>query len=121
MPPWEHFRDLCLLRFGPPIRGSRLTELGHLSFLTTMQDFADHFQELACHAPGVSARQRAELFIDGLPDHSRVDVEMRGPQDLQTAMYYTRVLERRALAIQQALPPRAAGPPPWPEVPAQVL
>ena len=21
MPPWERFRDLCLLRFGPPIRG----------------------------------------------------------------------------------------------------
>nr|XP_020183352.2 vegetative cell wall protein gp1-like [Aegilops tauschii subsp. strangulata] len=24
MPPWERFRELCLLRFGPPIRGSRL-------------------------------------------------------------------------------------------------
>uniref|UniRef100_A0A453J195 Uncharacterized protein n=1 Tax=Aegilops tauschii subsp. strangulata TaxID=200361 RepID=A0A453J195_AEGTS len=37
---------------------------------------------LACHAPGVSARQRAELFVGGLPDHIRVDVEMRGEHDL---------------------------------------
>ena len=79
MPPWERFRDLCLLRFGPPIRGSRLAELGRLPFLTSVQDFADRFQALACHAPGVSARQRAELIIGGLPDHIRVDVEMRGP------------------------------------------
>lgn len=119
MPPWERFRELCLLRFGPPIRGSRLAELGRLPFLSTVQDFADRFQALACHASGVTARQRAELFVGGLPDHIRVDVEMRGPQDLQTAMYYARAFERRAVAIQQAPPPRAAGPPPWPEVPAQ--
>ena len=46
-------------------------------------------------------------------------VEMRGPQDLQTAMYYARAFERHAVAIQQASPPRAAGPPLWPDVPAQ--
>ena len=77
MPPWERFRDLCLLRFGPPIRGSRLAELGRLPFTSSVQDFADRFQNLACHAPGVTARQRAELFVGGLPDHIRVDVEMR--------------------------------------------
>uniref|UniRef100_A0A452XWN8 Uncharacterized protein n=1 Tax=Aegilops tauschii subsp. strangulata TaxID=200361 RepID=A0A452XWN8_AEGTS len=37
---------------------------------------------LACHAPGVMARQRAELFVGGQPDHIRVDVELRGPGDL---------------------------------------
>ena len=54
MPPWERFRDLCRLRFGPPLRGSRLAELGRLPFTTTVQDFAARFQALACHAPGVS-------------------------------------------------------------------
>ncbi|XP_047057505.1 protein transport protein SEC31-like [Lolium rigidum] len=73
MPPWERFRELCLLRFGPPVRGSRLAELGRLVFTTTVQDFADRFQALACHAPDVTGQQRAELFIGGLPDHIRVD------------------------------------------------
>jgi hypothetical protein len=114
MPPWERFRDLCLLRFGPPIRGSRLAELGRLPFTSTVQDFADRFQTLACHAPGVTARQRAELFVGGLPDHIRVDVEMRDPQDLQTAMYYARAYEQRALAIQQSFQGRGPRPPPRP-------
>ena len=104
MPPWERFRDLCLLRFGPPIRGSRLAELGRLPFTTSVQDFADRFQTLACHAPDITAGQRAELFVGGLPDHIRIDVEMSDPQDLQTAMYYARAYEQRANALQQASP-----------------
>src|SRR4051812_27949457 len=110
MPPWERFRELCLLRFGPPIRGSRLAELGRLPFTTTVQDYADRFQALACHAPGVTGQQRAELFIDGLPDHIRVDVELQAPQDLQTAMHYARAYKRRTQAVQQLAPPRGGRP-----------
>ena len=51
----------------------------------------------------------------GLPDHIHVDVELRGPQDLQSAMYYARVFERRAVAIQQASPSRTAGSLPGPD------
>jgi hypothetical protein len=79
MPSWERFRDLCRLRFGPPLHGSRLAELGRLPFATTVQEFADRFQALACHAPDVSTRQRAELFVGGLPEHIRVDVEIHRP------------------------------------------
>uniref|UniRef100_A0A452Y425 Uncharacterized protein n=1 Tax=Aegilops tauschii subsp. strangulata TaxID=200361 RepID=A0A452Y425_AEGTS len=56
---------------------------------------------MACHASGVMAQQRADLFVGGLPDHIRVDVKLRGPQDLQSAMYYARAFERRAVAIQE--------------------
>ncbi|XP_073367756.1 uncharacterized protein [Aegilops tauschii subsp. strangulata] len=76
MPSWERFRELCLLRFGPPVRGSRLAELGRLPFTSTVQNFTDRFQALACHASGVTAQQRADLFVSGLPDHIRVDVEL---------------------------------------------
>ncbi|KAK1698141.1 hypothetical protein QYE76_014838 [Lolium multiflorum] len=80
MPPWDRFRELCLLRFGPLIHGSRLTELGRLPFTTTVQDFVERFQALACHAPGVTGQQRVDLFIGGLPDHVRVDVELQAPK-----------------------------------------
>ena len=79
------------------------------TLVSTVQDFADRFQALACHASGVTAQQRADLFVGGLPDHIRVDVELRGPQDLQTAMYYARAFECRAVAIQQDSPFWAAG------------
>nr|XP_051213081.1 uncharacterized protein LOC127331041 [Lolium perenne] len=79
-------------------------------------DFAERFQALACHAPGVTGQQRAELFIGGLPDHIRVDVELQAPQDLQTAMHYARAYERRAQAMPPSPPSRggrpAARPPP---------
>ena len=40
-----------------------------------------------------------------------MDVELRDPQDLQTAKYYARAFERRAIAMQLTPPPRAARPP----------
>jgi hypothetical protein len=35
-----------------------------------------------------------------LPDHIRVDIEMRDPQDLQMAMHYARTYEQRTNAMQ---------------------
>jgi hypothetical protein len=64
----------------------------------------------------VTGQQRTELFIGGLPDHIRVDVELQAPQDLQTVMHYARAYERRAQAVQQLALGRgrcpAARPPP---------
>jgi hypothetical protein len=77
-----------------------------------VQDFADRFQTLACHPPDITARQHAELFVGSLSDHICVDVEMREPQDLQSAMYYARAFEQRALAMQQAFPARGMRPSP---------
>jgi hypothetical protein len=56
-----------------------VAKLGCLPFTTSVQDFADRFQTLACHAPGVTAHQHAELFVGGLPEHICVDIEMRDP------------------------------------------
>jgi hypothetical protein len=79
-----------------------------------VQDFADRFQTLACHAPGVTACQRTELFIGGLPDHIRINVEMHNPQDLQMAMHYVRAYEQCANTMQQAFSGRGARPRPAP-------
>ena len=49
--------------------------------------------------------------MGGLPDHIRVDVELREPQDLQSAVYYARAYERRTLALQQLQASRAPRPP----------
>uniref|UniRef100_A0ACD5U862 Uncharacterized protein n=1 Tax=Avena sativa TaxID=4498 RepID=A0ACD5U862_AVESA len=73
--------------------------MGRLPFTSLVQDFADRFQTLGCHAPGVTACQCAELFVGGLPDHIRVHVEMREPQDLQSALYYARAFKQHALAM----------------------
>jgi len=81
-PPRDRFKELCRLRFGPPIRGSRLAELGRLPFHSTVEEFAGRFQADLAHAWDISTRQKAELFVGGLPDHIRADVEMHDPGDL---------------------------------------
>jgi hypothetical protein len=54
MPSWDRFAELCRLRFGPAMRGSRLAELGRIPFLSTIQEYSDRFQALLCRARDVS-------------------------------------------------------------------
>jgi hypothetical protein len=63
MPSWERFKELCHLQFGPPVRDSRLAELGRLPFRSTVQDFAERFNALLCHARNLDNLQKAELFV----------------------------------------------------------
>jgi len=47
-----------------------------------VQDYSGRFNMVLCHARNLSAPQKAELFVGGLPEHIKVDVELREPQDL---------------------------------------
>jgi hypothetical protein len=102
MPAWERFRALCQLRFGPPTQGTRLAQLARLPFTSSVQEYSNRYNAVLCHARDLNPRQKAELFVGGLPEHIQVDVEMHHPPDLQTAMYLARAFERRAAAMQPA-------------------
>jgi hypothetical protein len=99
MPTWVRFKELCHLQFGPPIRDSRLVELGRLQFRTMVQEFTERFNAVLCHARNLDAVQKAELFVVGLPDHIRVDVALHAPHDLHTAVYLARAFELRANSL----------------------
>lgn len=86
------------LRFGPALCGTRLVELARLPFTSTVQDYANCFNVVLCHASNLSATQKVDLFVGGLPEHIKIDVELREPQDLQKAMYLARAFERRLTA-----------------------
>ena len=77
MPTWDRFGELCTLRFGPSFHGTRLSELARLPFVSTVQDYAERFIAILCHARDLTASQKSELFTGGLLDHIRVDVELR--------------------------------------------
>ena len=79
MPSWECFRALCSLRFGPPVLGTRLAELARLPFGTTVEDFSERFNVVLCHTRDLSPRQKAELYVGGLPDHIKKQVQLRAP------------------------------------------
>ena len=90
--------------------GTRLSELARLPFVSTVQEYIDRFNAILCHARDLSTPQKAELFTGGLLDHIRVDVELRNPQDLQTAMHLTRAFERRTAATPGAMVPHGTRP-----------
>jgi hypothetical protein len=76
----------------------------------TVQDYTDRFNAVLCHARNLDAVQKAELFVGGLPDHIRVDVELRAPQDLPTVMHLARAFELRASAVETLQPPELPRP-----------
>jgi hypothetical protein len=110
VPTWERFADLCHQRFGPAVRTNRLSELARIPFAGSVQEYQERFNELVCHTDDLLPHQKADLFVGGLPDHIRVDVELRQPDDLQTAMYLARAYERRA-ASQPPTAPRPSRAP----------
>jgi hypothetical protein len=102
-------------RRGDADLGTRLAELARLLFTSTVQEYAERYNAVLCHTDDdLGPCQKAKLFVGGLPEHIRVDVEMRHPPDLQTAMYYARAFERRATAYQALAAPPQRGPRPSP-------
>lgn len=56
--------------------------LACLSLISYVQEYADRFNVVLCHARGLSRPQKPELFVGGLPDHICIDVELCEPRDL---------------------------------------
>ena len=84
MPSWERLKELVTRRFGPAIRANRLSELARLPWHGAVQDYQERFNAMVCHTPELSPQQKADLFVGGLPDHIRIDVELRAPRHSRT-------------------------------------
>ena len=84
MPSWERLKELVTQRFGPAIRANRLSELARLPWHCAVQDYQECFNAMVCHTPELSPQQKADLFVGGLPDHIRTDVELRAPRRFRT-------------------------------------
>jgi hypothetical protein len=79
MPIWECFKELCNFCFEPAVRGTHLSKLARLPFLSMVQDYSNRFNAVLCLAQNLYAPQKAELFVGGLPKHIKVNVELREP------------------------------------------
>lgn len=109
-PSWELFKQLCHQRFGPPLRTNHLAELARLPFSSTVAAYQEAFLARLAHAGRLDPLQQAQLFMGGLPDSIRIDVELHEPRDLQSAMSLARAFERRNTTRPLALPAPPARP-----------
>ncbi|XP_066315723.1 uncharacterized protein [Miscanthus floridulus] len=71
---WEV--DKC---FGPALSTNHLTDLAWLPFGGSIDVYMMEFQACVTHAGDLSTLQKAQLFIGGLLEHIRVDVELLKP------------------------------------------
>lgn len=110
MPLWERFKDLCHLRFRLAIRSNQLVELVRLPFHSSMERFRTtrRILTLVCHTQKLLSVQKVDLFVNGLLNHIRVDVELRQPQNLQTIMHLALVYERHTMATMPTPVPRVS-------------
>jgi len=83
---YSSFRSLCQQRFGPPLGTNHLSDLARLQFRGSVADYQEALQARLAHAGYLSPEQQVQLFIGGLPDPIRTDVELQAPADLQRAM-----------------------------------
>jgi hypothetical protein len=107
---WDNFRLLCHQRFGPALSTNHLADLARLPFTSSVDAYMSAFQARLAHTGRLDPLQQAQLFIGGLPEHIRVDVELHEPSDLHRAMRLARAFERRNAARAPVLP--AANPRP---------
>lgn len=102
---WSDFQQLCKQRFGPALGTNHLADLARLPFRGSIVEYQESFLAKMAHAGPLSPTQQVLLFMGGLPDTIRVDVELHSPQELQRAMSLARAYERCVAALN---PPCAA-------------
>lgn len=105
IPSWAHLKDLCHLRFGPPIRSNPLSALARLPFGNSVQEYINQFLALLCRTDALTPTHQMQLFASGLLDQLRIDVELQNPVDLQIAMSLARAYELQKKTTPVAQPP----------------
>jgi hypothetical protein len=79
---WPQFKELCNEHLGPALRTNPLGALARLCFLTTADDYQEHFSSLLCHTSALAPDQQVQLFTAGLPEQIKINVELMNPQNL---------------------------------------
>jgi len=78
-PSWDAFRLLYHQCFRPALSTNHLADLARLPFTTNVDSYMSAFQARLAHAGRLDPVQQAQLFIGGLPEYIRVDVELHEP------------------------------------------
>jgi hypothetical protein len=86
---WPHFSDFVNMRFGPPLWTNGMAELKDLHRMGTVDEYTRQFSLLLCRCNDLSMPQQVNMFIAGLGEPLRTDVELQSPTQLQTAMSLT--------------------------------
>ena len=111
-PPWPRFVKHLNRSFGPTIRTSRLAEVKRLKQTGAVKDYKRTFLTLVCRCESLTEEQQVELFVAGLRNPIRTDVDLQYPTNLEAAMSLALSYERHGLSDDEdeVTPPPAKVP-----------
>jgi hypothetical protein len=110
-PSWAEFVKLVNQRFGSPLRGNALGELIQLKRETRVTDYQNRFLPLVSRCTGLNQKQQIDIFIVGLHNTLKMDVELEQSATLDDAMPLARAYKQR-LAMTDDAPTRMTT---WPQ------
>ncbi|KAH0644677.1 hypothetical protein KY284_032561 [Solanum tuberosum] len=93
---WEDFQKQCFQRFGPPKSSNPVGELVTLRQTGRVEIYQRQFQEKLARADELIPKHlHVGIFMAGLDDSIKLDVQLLNPPDLSTAMSVARALEQK--------------------------
>ncbi|KAF3630259.1 hypothetical protein FXO37_28535 [Capsicum annuum] len=102
-PIMNEFKHHYNLRFGPPIRSQKLSELAKLRQIGSVTYYQEKFEQLVLRVGALTQSQKVELYISGLADNIAIEVELHNPPALATTMSLSRFYERQEQSIRSQL------------------
>ncbi|KAJ3684733.1 hypothetical protein LUZ61_013897 [Rhynchospora tenuis] len=94
IPTWPRFKEACQVRFGPPFRSNPIAELSLLRQSGSVEEYTKDFYKILCRTEQLTPTHEIGLFLSGLSELLRSDVEMQSPVSLDTAVSLARASER---------------------------
>jgi hypothetical protein len=88
-PTWKEFIKLISAHFGPAVRSNPLGDLSRLQFFGSIEDYQNQFLILLARCEGLREEHQIHLFIAGLPEPLKTDVELQQPPTLEDAMNFS--------------------------------
>ena len=102
---WNDFTKAILLRFGPTEYEDPSEALSHLKQTTTVVANQEAFEGLSHQVEGLPEPFLIGCFIVGLRDDIRLDVKIKQPRTLTSAIGVSRLIEERNLLQKKTTTP----------------
>ena len=105
---WERFKCAFFYWYGDHHLGNLFTQLKMISQSGSVDDYVEEFEMLASHITGITDEQYLGMFLGGLKEEIRMDVQTLDPPNHYKAISMARNVERKLIKAGVLKAPTAA-------------
>ena len=94
---WERFKRAFFDRYGDHHSGNLFTQLKMLRQSGSVDDYVEEFEMLASHIAGITDEQYLGMFLGGLKEEIKMDVQTLDPPTCYKAISMARNVRRKLI------------------------